>query len=116
MLNPIQSFAVMFFKWLPAVTVTVSLFLASLTEAEQKIDFATDIRPILSDSCYHCHGPDAAARKADLRLDEPVHVYDLQATILGQKGIDHERLTYRYQGRYFRLTDVHGKIVKDILT
>ena len=41
--------------------------------------------------------------------ENPVHVHDLQATILHQLGIDHERLTYRYQGRYFRLTDVHGK-------
>lgn len=49
-------------------------------------------------------------------VENPVHVHDLQATILGQLGLDHERLTYRYQGRYFRLTDVHGKIVKDILT
>lgn len=48
-------------------------------------------------------------------VENPVHVHDLQATILKQLGIDHERLTYRYQGRYFRLTDVHGKIVKDIL-
>ncbi|MEM7011369.1 MAG: DUF1501 domain-containing protein [Verrucomicrobiota bacterium] len=48
-------------------------------------------------------------------VDKPVHVHDLQATILGQLGIDHEQLTYRYQGRYFRLTDVHGKIVKGIL-
>ena len=38
------------------------------------------------------------------------------ATILQQMGIDHERLTYRYQGRHFRLTDVHGKVVRDILT
>ena len=45
----------------------------------------------------------------------PVHVHDLQATILHQLGIDHERLTYRYQGRYFRLTDVHGKVVEQIL-
>jgi len=47
--------------------------------------------------------------------ENPVHVHDLQATILHQFGIDHERLTFRYQGRYFRLTDVHGKVVKDIL-
>ena len=47
--------------------------------------------------------------------ENPVHVHDLQATIMHQLGIDHERLTYRYQGRYFRLTDVHGKVVKDIL-
>jgi hypothetical protein len=44
-----------------------------------------------------------------------VHVHDLNATILHLLGIDHERLTYRYQGREFRLTDVHGNVVKDIL-
>lgn len=44
-----------------------------------------------------------------------VHVHDLQATILHLLGIDHERLTYRFQGRQFRLTDVHGKVVKDVL-
>ena len=49
-------------------------------------------------------------------VENPVHVHDLQATILNQLGIDHERLTYRYQGRYFRLTDVHGQVVKDILS
>ena len=48
--------------------------------------------------------------------ENPVHVHDLQATILHQLGIDHERLTYRHQGRDFRLTDVFGKVVKDILT
>jgi len=49
-------------------------------------------------------------------VENPVHVHDLQATILHQLGIDHEQLTYRYQGRYFRLTDIHGKIVHDILS
>ena len=44
-----------------------------------------------------------------------VHVHDLQATILHQMGMDHEKLTYRFQGRDFRLTDVHGHVVKDIL-
>jgi hypothetical protein len=44
-----------------------------------------------------------------------VHVHDLQATILHLLGIDHERLTYRHQGRRYRLTDVHGEIVKPIL-
>ena len=48
-------------------------------------------------------------------VEKPVHVHDLQATILAQLGIDHEQLTYRYQGRYFRLTDVHGKVIKEIL-
>jgi len=44
-----------------------------------------------------------------------VHVHDFHATMLHLLGIDHERLTYKYQGRYFRLTDVHGHVVKDIL-
>lgn len=47
-------------------------------------------------------------------VDEGVHVHDLHATILHLLGIDHERLTYRYQGRDFRLTDVHGRVVKEI--
>lgn len=48
-------------------------------------------------------------------VENPVHVYDLQATILHLLGLDHERLTYRYAGRDFRLTDVHGEVVKGIL-
>jgi hypothetical protein len=47
--------------------------------------------------------------------DKPVHVHDLQATLLHLLGIDHERLTYKFQGRYYRLTDVHGHVVKEIL-
>ncbi len=47
--------------------------------------------------------------------ENPVHVHDLQATILHQLGFDHEQLTYRYQGRDFRLTDVHGHVVKELL-
>jgi hypothetical protein len=45
-----------------------------------------------------------------------VHVHDLQATIMHLMGIDHEKLTYKFQGRYYRLTDVHGHVVKPILT
>ncbi|MEI6715896.1 MAG: DUF1501 domain-containing protein [Verrucomicrobiota bacterium] len=48
--------------------------------------------------------------------ENPVHVHDLNATIMHLLGIDHERLTFRYQGRDFRLTDVEGKVVHDILT
>src|SRR5687768_32670 len=48
-------------------------------------------------------------------VENPVHVHDLNATVLHLLGLDHERLTFRYQGRDFRLTDVHGKIVKDLL-
>jgi hypothetical protein len=46
---------------------------------------------------------------------DPVHVHDFQATVLHLLGIDHERLTYRFQGRQFRLTDVHGHVVKALL-
>ena len=49
-------------------------------------------------------------------VENAVHVHDLQATVLHQLGIDHERLTYRHQGRHYRLTDVHGRIVHEILT
>ena len=45
----------------------------------------------------------------------PVHVHDLHATILHLLGFDHTRLTYRYAGRDFRLTDVFGNVVKDVL-
>ena len=47
--------------------------------------------------------------------EDPVHVHDLQATILHLLGLDHTKLTFRFQGRDFRLTDVHGNVVKDIL-
>ena len=47
--------------------------------------------------------------------EDRVHVHDLQATILHLLGLDHKRLTYRFQGRNFRLTDVHGEIVKKLL-
>jgi uncharacterized protein (DUF1501 family) len=49
-------------------------------------------------------------------VEQPVHVHDLQATILHQLGLDHERLTFKYAGRDFRLTDVHGHVVKALLT
>ena len=49
-------------------------------------------------------------------VKDPVHVHDFQATVLNQLGLDHERLTYRFQGRRYRLTDVEGKVVRDILS
>ena len=47
--------------------------------------------------------------------DKGVHIHDLQATILNQLGFDHEQLTHRFQGRDYRLTDVHGHVVKDLI-
>ena len=48
-------------------------------------------------------------------VQDPVHVYDLQATALHCLGVDHKRLTFKYQGRHFRLTDVHGEVVEPLL-
>jgi hypothetical protein len=48
--------------------------------------------------------------------ENAVHVHDLHATILHLMGLDHTRLTYRYSGRDFRLTDVHSRVVRDVLT
>jgi uncharacterized protein (DUF1501 family) len=48
-------------------------------------------------------------------VENPVHVHDLNATLLHLLGVDHERLTYRFQGRDYRLTDVHGRVVRDLL-
>ena len=47
---------------------------------------------------------------------DPVHIHDLQATILHCLGVDHTKLTFKFQGRHFRLTDVHGNVVKPLLT
>jgi hypothetical protein len=48
-------------------------------------------------------------------VEDPVHMHDLHATVLHLLGMDHERLTYRYDGRDFRLTDVHGRVVHELL-
>ncbi len=49
-------------------------------------------------------------------VENPVHIHDLNATIMHCLGVNHERLTYRHQGRDFRLTDVHGNVIHDLLT
>ena len=48
-------------------------------------------------------------------VEKPVSIHDLHATILHLLGLDHTRLTYRYSGRDFRLTDVHGRVLHDVL-
>ena len=48
-------------------------------------------------------------------MEDRVHMHDLHATILHLLGLDHKRLTYRYSGREFRLTDVYGRVVDEIL-
>lgn len=61
----------------------------------------------------HVHGVTDEIGK--YTLENPVEVHDLHATILHQLGIDHERLTFRHAGRDFRLTDVHGRIIHDVI-
>jgi hypothetical protein len=61
----------------------------------------------------HVHG--ATDEFGMVAVEERMHVHDLHATILHLMGIDHERLTFRYSGRDFRLTDVHGHVVRDII-
>jgi len=48
-------------------------------------------------------------------VKDPVHIHDFNATVLNCLGIDHERLTFKFQGRDFRLTDVHGKVASGLL-
>lgn len=62
----------------------------------------------------HTHG--ATDDFAFNAVQDRVHPHDVQATLMHLMGIDHERLTYKFQGRHFRLTDVHGHVVKNILT
>jgi hypothetical protein len=60
----------------------------------------------------HIHG---RTDELGYRIEEgAVHIHDLQATILHAMGLDHEKLTYRFQGRDFRLTDVHGKVIHEL--
>ena len=167
------------------LTLLAAFCTGRLLAAPEAPDFNRDIRPILSENGFHCHGPDAKAREADLRLDtfhgattggefaDPVvpgkpgesevivrintddpdeimpppdakrtlttkqktllrdwiasgaEYEDHWAWVTPQRppaptillllGIDHERLTFRYQGRQFLLTDVHGKVIKDVM-
>jgi hypothetical protein len=48
-------------------------------------------------------------------VENPVSVHDLHATLLHQLGVNHERLTFKFQGRHYRLTDIHGSVVKPLL-
>jgi len=61
------------------------------------------------------HGPSDEFGYKPADRKHPTEVYDIHATILHLLGIDHERLTFRFQGRQFRLTDVHGKVVQPLI-
>ena len=102
--------------------------------------FEKPIRPLLATHCHSCHSSEAKTRFAGLSLDtksgllkggstfgaideygyraveDVLTIHDLHATILHLMGIDHERLTFRFGGRDFRLTDVHGQVIRQILS
>ena len=84
-----------------------------LVSASIGLAIPTDRRTYGYLSEHHAHG-ETDDYSYNIVAD-PVHVHDLQATVLHLLGIDHKRLTYRFQGRDFRLTDVHGEIVTKIL-
>ena len=124
------------------VLLFVASALAHAQPASEKIEFLeARIRPVSAKNCYSCR---TDSKLGGLRVDSrvalpggrgrqarnvlgatddfgfkvaqnPVHVHDLHATALHLPGMDHEKLTYRYAGRDFRLTDVEGRVVKDII-
>ena len=84
-----------------AIHVTVALRASQKSRKKYEADFLVDT------GATDEHGIRA--------VEKPVHVHDFHATILHLMGIDHERLTYRHGGRDYRLTDVEGHVVKDVL-
>lgn len=76
-------------------------------------------------ACFTCFLAGGGAKRAtsygvsdeygNRPAEKPVHVHDFHATILALMGLDHTRLTYRYSGRDFRLTDIHGNVIKDVI-
>ena len=88
----------------PAATFTYAWLRCDGNGACTQIDGATDSTYIL-----------ATDDLGYFAVENPVHVHDLHATVLYLLGIDHKKLTYRYRGRDFRLTDVSGEVVRGIL-
>jgi hypothetical protein len=137
-------------RFCTAASLTCSLFstfVVSHLHGAETLEFGRDIRAILSDAYFRCHG--GSLNKTNYGRDhhpqcftiwmagggvtpgtsygetddynynvakDPVHVHDLNATILHLLGIDHRRLTYQFQGRNDRLTDAHGKVIELLLT
>ena len=140
-------------RLLPLAAVVVFMGVSFRAKSEDLLSFNRDVRPMLSDNCFHCHGPDK--QRSRLRLDVSEIAVDKGAivprkleesnlvkrttakddpefrmpppdsnrsltdeqiaTLLRLLGVDRERLTHKFQGRRFRLTDVHGKVVEDML-
>jgi hypothetical protein len=75
--------------------------------------FENRVRPVLAGVCVRCHG-ESDEYGINVAKD-PVHVHDFHATIRHLMGLNHERLTYRHSGRDYRLTDVAGRVLREVL-
>ena len=83
--------------------------------SKRGLDYLTGSNASRTPFEIHFKAFESHLRNGATALEYPVHTHDFHATILHLMGIDHTRLTYRYSGRDFRLTDVHGVVAKDIL-
>jgi hypothetical protein len=88
----------------------------TLSATEGFAFFESQVRPLLVKYCYECHYAHGETDEFGyFAVKDKVHMHDLHATMLHLLGLDHLKLTYRYAGRDFRLTDVYGEVVKGIL-
>ena len=89
----------------------------ALDQGSNSGDRHTEVRPAELGQNRGVDRDDAAVQRyfGFKAVENPVHVHDLHATILYLMGIDHEKLTYKYSGRDFRLTDVAGNVIHDII-
>ncbi len=96
----------------------------NLVAHRSRRSIGASLAAIITRTAIRCGSRVAASKRATptarpnefgyLAIENKVHMHDLHATILHLLGLDHERLTYRYAGRDFRLTDVYGHVVHDI--
>src|SRR5262245_1393249 len=93
MVQPCKQFT----QWLSLLAMTLSLAPASAADPSKQLDFTRDVRPILSDACFHCHGPDASHREADLRLDVWQSAGDIHGAeqVIDRKSPDKSELVAR---------------------
>jgi hypothetical protein len=108
-----------------SLCTALSLCTTAERPGAEQARLAREARALLSDRCFTMWMAGGGVRPGTVYgatddfsynlAENGVHVHDLHATLLHLLGIDHERMTYKYQGRRYRLTDVHGKLVRGML-